>query len=305
MLLATAAAMLLAFATAGLLHRLYHPPRRTYGAALARHLPGDPADLGLAAEERMYRFADGTTSPGWRIVGGDARGPAVVLTHGWSESRFDSLDRARLFAPDAAVLVVYDLRGHGEATSRTSALGTTEIADLLAVIEQSDLDGGSVVLAGWSMGGGVSIAAAAASEPGHHVAGVIVEGGYRLGLEPIVSYLRLIRWPVTPIAWLVGAHLAFWTQSQRAFDRVNHAKNLRCPLLMLHGDADAICPIDSARRIAAAAPGGRLVEFPGGEHLDLARRDPERYLGAVRAFLLASASAQAGSPRTPPQKVTA
>ena len=43
--------------------------------------------------------------------------------------------------------------------------------------------------------------------------------------------------------------------------------DLRCPLLVIHGDSDAQVPIDQARSLAAAVPGAQLVEVPGAAHL--------------------------------------
>ncbi|WP_433136217.1 alpha/beta fold hydrolase [Actinomadura nitritigenes] len=40
-----------------------------------------------------------------------------------------------------------------------------------------------------------------------------------------------------------------------------------CPILVVCGDADALCPVDFHQRIAATAPGGRLHVVPGAGHL--------------------------------------
>ncbi|MFM9996545.1 MAG: alpha/beta hydrolase [Phycisphaerales bacterium] len=53
------------------------------------------------------------------------------------------------------------------------------------------------------------------------------------------------------------------------FDRAAHAGALPCPLLVLHGTDDEVCPIEDGRAIAAAAPAGRIVEVAGGRHNDL------------------------------------
>jgi pimeloyl-ACP methyl ester carboxylesterase len=80
-------------------------------------------------------------------------GPPVVLIHGlslthdlWRYQFIDLADRFRVIA--------YDLRGHGESTIGTDGIGPHQsAADLLAVLEQLDIDG--AVVAGHSIGGTV------------------------------------------------------------------------------------------------------------------------------------------------------
>ena len=80
-------------------------------------------------------------------------GPPLVLIHGlslthdlWRYQFSDLADRFRVIA--------YDLRGHGKSTIGTDGIGPHQsAADLLAVLEQLDIDG--AVVAGHSIGGTV------------------------------------------------------------------------------------------------------------------------------------------------------
>lgn len=309
-----AAAIITLVVAGGTILRLRHPPRFTFAAALARGLPTEPREAGLAGRECILQLSDGSESPGWIVQGQstDPRAPVVVLTHGWGESRYLSLIRAGQLAPAAAALVLYDLRAHGDARSPRADLGTTEVADLLAVVGQLDAlgaaPGAPVVLAGHSIGAGISIAAAARANAAgtdlksRSIRGVIGDGAYRLGMDPIHGYFRANRWPVYPFLWPVALYLHFFVQRGSDFDRAGHASRLACPLLLLHGERDTICAIASARAIAEAVPdtrsGSRLVLFPEGTHLDLAEVDPARYVEAVQSFLrgVASEAAPAATP---------
>ena len=279
---AVVAVLLVALGSAGTIYRLTHPPRLTYAIALAKGIPTHPAELGLRGSERTFDLPDGSRTPAWIMEGEASNGPIVVITHGWGDSRFGGLAWAPLVAPFASRVVAYDLRGQGESTATKCMLGTTEVDDLLAIIDQVKSEGRPIVLFGASMGAGISIAAAA-KVPGK-IIGVIGDGAYREGMEPVVGFFRENRWPVSLVYLPVGAHLAFWYSSPKQFDRARHAAKLQCPLLLLHGDADPICPFTSAEAIANAAPHGKLVRFEGGGHLDLAATDPERYLEALREF---------------------
>lgn len=286
-LLAVAAGAIIALISGATIYRVTHPPRLTYAVALARQLPTSPAELGLPFLERQFRLPDGMTTPGWIIHGSQLTGPVIVLTHGWGDSRYGTLGWAKLLAPLASSVVLYDLRGQGESPYPRSHLGTTEVDDLLAIVDQVEAGRRPVVLLGASMGAGISIAAAAQAP--RRIAGVIGEGAYRHGMEPIVGFFRINKWPVLPFYLPVGLHLWFWYTSPARFDRAGHAAKLQCPLLLLHGTADPISPCASAEQIARAAPRGKLERFDGGGHLDLAACDPGRYLAAIEGFLKALA----------------
>ena len=57
---------------------------------------------------------------------------------------------------------------------------------------------------------------------------------------------------------------------------------LALPTLLLHGQADAICPIGAAQALAAALPSARLVALPGG-HAPFLAHEAE-VAGLVAAF---------------------
>lgn len=283
-LLGVAAVILTAVVTWAILHGLLHPPRKTYGTALARGLATDPGEMGLAFEPRTFTFEDGTETPAWLITGQRAEGPLVVMVHGFGDSRYGALTWAPLILPHASAVVVYDLRGHGEATSGHATCGTRDLRDVHAILDQVEAEAlaRGVVLFGYSMGGGIAIASAAA-EPAR-VSGVIADGPYRHWDEPIKRYLRNRRYPTQPFVSLAGLVLHALVPGFADFDRLMHAKELRRPLLVLHGSHDHLCPFASAKELAEAAPQGRLVVFAEGGHLDLAAVDPERYRAALAAF---------------------
>lgn len=106
---------------------------------------------------------------------------------------------------------------------------------------------------------------------GPRVVCVIAEAPYRLPWTPAVNVLRLAGMPtfVVPLVFAaLGLRLGVGAR-WRGFDRAPHAAGLRVPLLVLHGDADEVCPVEDGRAIGAAAPVGRVVEIRGAGHNDL------------------------------------
>jgi pimeloyl-ACP methyl ester carboxylesterase len=282
-LLLIALACIIALGTAAILASMRYPPRKSYGVAVARGLPTSPADVGLPDyRETTFNFHDHTRTPVWDIAADGPADTAIIITHGFSDSRYGALTWASLFRAAAGRIIIYDLRAHGESTATHGGYTGLERDDLIELVRGLDLPR-RVVLFGYSMGAVISISAAGLLDG--RVTGVIADGPYRKPMEPVIGHMRESRYPPYPMVWLVEAHLNFWWHRYRPFDRVEQAKRLPCPLLVLHGTDDPICRLASARAIVDVVADAQLVEFEGGGHLDLAQRDRQRYIDAVESFI--------------------
>lgn len=279
------------------MHSLIRPPRRTYAWAVANGRPGDPGELNRPRAFESWSFPVGRRDFAvWDIEGDSETGPVVVCSHGWSDSRIGVLGRMDGLAESASRVIAWDMRGHGESPG-VCQHGAGEVDDLVALIARLDKP---VVLFGWSLGAGISIAAAArhAEEPGAaRVLGVIAEVPYRMPTTPARAVIRSMNMPHTitldAAFWIMGLRFGVgprWKQGQGGFgfDRAPLAGRLRCPLLVLHGDQDVIAPFEDGRAIAeAAGDRGRLVRFEGAGHNDiwsdndLASREVHDFIAAV------------------------
>ncbi|HEX8876423.1 MAG TPA: alpha/beta fold hydrolase [Phycisphaerales bacterium] len=258
--------------------RLTRPPRRTYAWAVSKGLPGDPGELTVPRRFERFEFSrEAVTLIGWNIDGDRPDGPVVVLTHGWADSKVGALRRVEAIAPFASRVIAWDLRGHGESAG-ASTLGLSEKDDLLALLETLGTDtrgdGTPIMLFGWSLGAGVSLAVAADC---NRVRGVIAESPYRHPQTPARNVLsaRSMPWRLNlPLALrLIGPGRAW-----RGFDRREVASRLRVPLLVIHGEQDMVSPIEDGRAIAEAGGGTMLALAAGhndvwtGDAADEARR---------------------------------
>lgn len=305
--------------------RIRRPPRRTYASAVARGQPGDPRELPSPREFTEWSLEwRGVALPVWDIPGDDPDGPAVVCTPGWADSKIGVLSRLDALLPFASRVVAWDPPGLGEAPDWPKGplggwpMGTADVDALRALVER--VAASRVVLFGWSAGAGVSVAAASQRGPSpapptsgrgsdetplprsgrgegevaaFRVVAVIAEAPYRQPWTPARNVLRAMGMP-----WRVVGPLAFGALGVRfglgptwkgkgGFDRAAHARHLGCPLLVLHGDADEVCPLADGEAIAHAAKRGSLAVIRGGHHNDLWTDDRlcEQCVSVVADFL--------------------
>lgn len=269
---------------------LTHPHRQTYASALARNLPGDPGELDepLRFTEQTIDGARGQLAV-WDIIGRNPDGPLVVMTHGWGSSRQGALKRIGPLADAASRVIAWDLPGHGDSDGVTR-LGADEHTDCLRVIEHFSDALTPVVLYGWSMGAGVSLAAARIAQRSHPLGAVLCESPYRLPQTPARNVIRLkgvpYRLNLRPAIAMLGGFFGIGS-AWRGFDRAPIAAQVSSPLLILHGDADPVCPLDDARAIVEHAADARLEIIEGGGHNNLwaDHVHMERMSEAIGAFL--------------------
>jgi pimeloyl-ACP methyl ester carboxylesterase len=92
-------------------------------------------------------------------------------------------------------------------------------------------------------------------------------------------------WPVVAVQWLTTGPPAMRRLWRRAApDRIEpRLAAVAVPVTVVRGTGDRLCPHDWATGVAAAAPGGVLVEIPGGAHL-LPLSHPDRLAGLLSSL---------------------
>jgi pimeloyl-[acyl-carrier protein] methyl ester esterase len=227
-------------------------------------------------------------------------GPPVVLVHGWSSSGAAFAGEAALLARSRRVIVP-DLRGHGRSAPAPFTLGDLA-RDLAALLEALALE--RAVLAGWSLGAQVALAALPLVRP--RVAGLVLVAptprftaceGWPHG-QPARSVALLAhqvrRDPARALARFDASMFAEGELDADARRRLEAARaavplpdaaalqdgldvlareDLRpalpsadVPALLLHGEEDPICPAGASRAIAGAMPRARAELLPGLGH---------------------------------------
>lgn len=240
-------------------------------------------------------------------------GPVLLLVHGfpldrtlWSEQLAELSDVRRV--------VAVDLRGRGKSPSEAGEGWTndTHADDVAKTVDSLGVD--KVDLAGLSMGGYVVFAlwrrhpakvrslilidtkaaddAPEAKEGREKAAALVREQGTVALLDALAP--KLVS-PSTTEAVMAKVRAMFEnTPAETAAadalamrdrpDSTSTLATITVPTLVLHGEQDALMPLDDARAMAGKIPGGKFVAIPNAGHA-AALENPEAVNGAIREFL--------------------
>ena len=257
----------------------------------------DPADLGLDFENVIVE-GDLGNYPAWYTEGNDDTW--VILVHDRDGYRREALRvlpaLAGLGFPTLTITYRND-PGAPEGGGRYG-LGDPEWEDLQAAVDYAVEAGASdVVLFGWGMGGTATAMFLHESTESRLVAGLILDAPLFDPGAVVDADARAHNVPGLIVGWAKGLATLRWGTDWGALSQVERADDFDVPILLFHGDADAIAPVAVSERFAAVLPG--LVQFErvtGAGHGACWNADPDRYETAVTAFLAQVAAGPAEEP---------
>jgi pimeloyl-ACP methyl ester carboxylesterase len=173
----------------------------------------------------------------------------VVFVHDWGESRIDMLACLEPWDDLCGRLVLYDLRGHGDATGGGSRLGHGEDQDLLGLLDR--LGDGPFVLVGRAMGAAIAICAAARVPRTIDIAGVVTcrsRAGFH---QTLPARLRAGSFPARPLADL--AQVWLWLGGIRRVDVERAGDALHVSVLDIEADRSAVTPAQAREFLSRCA----------------------------------------------------
>jgi len=119
--------------------------------------------IGVDYDDVVFSTHDGWMLSGWYVP--SRRGPTIILTHGLGGNRLDLMPAAKYLIEDGFGVLMYDMRCHGRSTGGLCTWGWLEINDLNGAVDfllkRSDVDRESIGALGFSLGGQVTLRAAA------------------------------------------------------------------------------------------------------------------------------------------------
>lgn len=225
-----------------------------------------PALAGLPqAEEVALRSSDGERLIAWHVP--PRAGQKLVIYFQGNAGGLDlRAERFGRLTADGTGVLALCYRGYGGSTGSPSEAGL--IRDALAAYDYAVArhPAARIVLWGESLGTGVAVALAAEREVG----GVILDAPFSS-----IADVGAAAYPFAPVRWLIKDPF----HSDRRIARV-HA-----PLLIRHGEGDAVVPIRFGQRLFALANEPKRFErFAGEGHVIT---DERGGMDSVRAFLAA------------------
>jgi pimeloyl-ACP methyl ester carboxylesterase len=254
------------------------------------------------------------------VEAGDADAPPILFIHGFSQSW---LSWSRQLESDLAAdfrLLAMDLRGHGRSDRPTDGYDQPAVwaADVDAVITTLRLE--RPVLAGWSYAGfvigdylsicgdavigGINLAGCATKVlpdsagrvlggdflsllPGFFSADAQESIGALDGLLRLCFNGRVPSWSEHYQALGFNASVPPYVRQallSRTIDNDDAWRRVTCPVLVSHGDVDAVVFPSVARELAELAPNARLSMYDGAGHVVFAE-DPVRFNRELRLFV--------------------
>jgi fermentation-respiration switch protein FrsA (DUF1100 family) len=223
---------------------------------------------GLPLEDVWLTTTDGVRLHGWYVEASDRR--AVLLwCHGNAGNIIHRLENLGELHRRGLSVFIFDYRGYGQSAGRPSEPGL--YLDALAaydyLVQERRVSPAELVVFGRSLGAAVA-GEVARQRP---IAGLILE-------TPLPSVKAVARQAFggLPVEGLVRAR----------FDLVKRLREVRVPVLILHGDHDDVIPFALGQAVyAAAQEPKRFYRIPGAGHNDTYVVGGEAYFQQLLQFV--------------------
>lgn len=213
---------------------------------------------------------------------GNPKGRVIVLLHGDLQSRLDFIPLAKHLSEDYRLIAI-DTRGHGRSGIGTAPLTYRQLQDdFTVVLTTLGLQKSGII--GHSDGGIVALrlAASRAVQPEF----VIAVGAHSVLPEndparQIYQTITLEKWramfgsqisvyntenPNPDFGKLFTAATQMWLGCDESAYPGASVKNMRCPLLVVHGDDDMLVSRQQAFDLTEQVKGARLLNLPFAKH---------------------------------------
>lgn len=191
--------------------------------------------------------------------------PTLLYSHGNAEDLGDVFGLARIWEDEGFGVLAYDFPGYGRSSGKPLE-HTCEAAIEAAwdyLTKTKGIDPSRIVIVGRSVGGGPSVWLAERKTP----AGLIL-------MCPFTSAFAVrIPLPILPCD---------------RFPNLKRIPQVKCPLLVMHGEEDSLINPSHGRKLveAATVTDKRFISIPGAGHNDLYEGGWEIIEPAIRDFAL-------------------
>ena len=219
---------------------IYHPDKK---------LNRNPDHINLPYESVDFYAADSIYLHGWYVPSVRERG-VVLFCHGNGGNISHRLDTIQILNRLGFTVFIFDYRGYGKSNGTPTEEGT--YLDAMAawnyLREIKGIPAEKIIVQGRSLGGAIAVWLAANSEP----AALIVESSFTSAVDVAKTMppFNLFSWVIT-----------------YKYSAVDHIKDVKCPILVIHSRDDRLIPFELGRNLYSAAPGvPEFLEIHGGHN---------------------------------------
>jgi len=211
-----------------------------------------PANVGLDYEDVVFPAEDGTMLHGWFIAGEKNR-PVILFFHGNAGNISDRVDNLVKLNQAGLPVFIFDYRGYGRSQGKPSETGTySDGRGAIIWLKSKGYDQHNSIYFGRSLGAAVAMQMTLEYQP----SGLIMESPFSaiadMGKQhyPLLSRL---------FGWLISAR----------YDNRAKMAQLQSPLLLIHGTADTIVPVEMGKLLFELAPEPKQLHLIiGADHND-------------------------------------
>lgn len=215
-----------------------------------------PAAVGLAdAEQVTFTTDDAVRLGAWFVPATQSPVRATMLVfNGNAGNRAYRAELAHAFRQHGVAVLLFDYRGYGDSagTPDERGLALDARAARRYLLSRPDVTADRLVYFGESLGSAVAVELAVEHPP----AALVLRSPFT-SMTDVGAY----HYPMLPVRLLL----------RDGYPTVDRIAQVRCPLLIIAGDADAIVPLEQSRLVHdAARPPRRFVVVAGADHNDAA-----------------------------------
>jgi uncharacterized protein len=245
------------------------------------------SDVGLAGQgirDVQIKTPDGAILNGWllrhTVVSGQQPAPLLIYFPGNAQHRFHRLADLQEIASYGFDVLIFDYRGYGDSTGAPSERVLSADAKLIWEFAWNQLNYSpdQTVIFGESLGGGVALSLWSSDQATHPQPAALILNSTFASMSETVAW----HYPVFPFRWLL---LDRWPSIERV-------PAVKCPVVVFHGTADTIIPVEQGRALADAATDARYVETRGGGHNNIPWQKLQLELDRIRETIAESTTSE-------------
>lgn len=252
----------------------------------------DFSDFNLPKPEDISFESDGIPLKAWLFRASKPSGCGIILSHGFTSSRWGVLKYAPIFRKYQCHIFTFDHRHHGESGGAYSSFGYHEKEDLKKALEvfseMVGLETKKIGILGESFGAATGLQFAG-KYPDIPIRFLISESGFQ-DMESIIrkKAVEIYGEPILALAWM-ALKIAGWRGDfpVEEVSPAEAAKKIQIPVLLVHSDSDEYTPPEHSRIIYEnLGTKEKMLVFTdwGAPHARSVDRDPEKFFRILDEF---------------------